>query len=110
MLNHRAKVDTLPIGLLSALSPPQEFIWRRMWNDRNKKGSFERDFERIRDQFLARMRGFAPKERAAILSFLEAYEQLFPDDVVEPRLLREAIKYWRTRILPSWAKIKEELL
>ena len=98
MLRHRAKVDTLPIGLLTKLAPPQEFVWRRDWKSMKKTGSFEEYFAQLRRDFLKRMRAFSPKECAAVLAFLEAFGQLFPNDISDPRELREAIQYWRTRV------------
>ena len=97
MLRHRAKVDTLPIGLLTSLAPPQEFIWRRHWKSMKKTGSFEEYFAQMKRDFLKRMGAFSTKERGAVLAFLEAFEQLFPNDISDPRELREAIKYWRKK-------------
>jgi hypothetical protein len=81
-LFHYDEVDTLPGNLIFNLSPPQQH-----------------DFH---ERFLWRESGFNRVEQAAILTFLETYLQLHPEDYIEGSpylpMLKNAIEFWKSEL------------
>ncbi len=90
LLNHPDDVDRLSLNLLLRLCPPNAF-----------PGQLSPDSIRsLSEKFLIRASVFTHEEIAAIIAFLELYEQLFADEhqVSGLGLPESAILFWKTRL------------
>ncbi len=86
VLFHYDEVDTLPINVMTSLTPPTQESQGR-WPMNNLMHGFLRNVE-----------GFSVQEKIAILAFLESYSQLVPEHIAvgELKLLDGAIAYWKS--------------
>jgi hypothetical protein len=100
VLLHWDEVDTLPLNLISALTPPKFKDSQRAFKLRPKLAqsySLEEHNRTQMDNFQKKVKACSPMEKAAVKAFLDAYPSLFPQDRLQHERARQGAAVWRSK-------------